>query len=119
MTPILMIELRDLPPDSTELATQMFADLGLPHSAMVAQPFADGSWRYFLILKTPGRIDDCKIIARDDAAVAVIHGTDCTMVRRIYKDMRYSEQTNFQYCAQCLAGGAFETIDITELPMNT
>ena len=115
MTDILMIELRGLPPDSADLAEQTFAELGLPESAMLSMPFRDGNWRYFLVVAAPFDVNDCKVLERDDTPVAVLHGTDCNMVRRIHKDMRYGKQTDFQYCTRCLAGGVFETLDITRM----
>jgi hypothetical protein len=76
-------------------------------------PNKDGSARYFAVLSMPFRHDDCKILTRGDEPVAVLHGTDCRMVRRIRKDLRYGKHSTFQYCARLLAGGAFRTLDVS------
>jgi hypothetical protein len=52
------------------------------------------------------------MMIRDEAVLAVLHGTDCNMVRRVRQDIRSGKQTPFEYCERCLAGGSFTTIEI-------
>ena len=114
---IIMVELPEMPPDSTELAEQRFRQIGFTdNSAMIAMPFEDGNWSYFAIYTPPFAVNDCKIITLADEPVAVLHGTDCNMVRGIDTDIRTGRQSAFRYCERRLAGGAFVTIAAPSSP---
>jgi hypothetical protein len=114
--PITMIEIDNMPPDDFSLAERHFATLlGLPEGLVLTVPNEDGSARYFAVLKMPFRHDDCVILTRADEPVAVLHGTDCRMVRRIRKDLRYGKHSTFQYCARLIAGGSFRAVDVSAL----
>lgn len=48
-----------------------------------------------------------------------LHGSDCNMVRRIAKDIRTQTRSPFEFCSRRLAGGAFETIDLSAITLTT
>jgi hypothetical protein len=110
---ITMVELlaTDMKSDDIALAEKMFADIGLPRANVLSMPFGDG-WRYFSVMRMPVERNDCTMMARDGQSLAVVHGTDCNMVRRIRQDILDGTQRPFEYCERRLAGGAFTTVDI-------
>lgn len=113
----MVIELYDeLPdsPDSDVAAELMFTQLKLDTTYRLIVTHDDtGTRSYFAVFKTPETVDDCKIVRHDKGPLTMLHGTDCTMVRQLRKDIQTGMQTLFQPCARRLAGGSFEVIEVT------
>lgn len=110
-----MLELSGTYP-TPESARSEFDRLGIPDAPVVAQLLDDDTGqRYFAVFTVRAPIKDCRFLVLDGDPVAVVHGTDCAMVRGIAKDMRHGEQSPFKYCPRRLAGGAFKSVDITRL----
>lgn len=93
-----------------------FEQLGLDGNPSIWMPLNVGGFRCFKLLRLPvSALPDCKLIVRNDAVVAALHGTDCNMVEQIRNDLGRGSTSELRYCSRRQAGGSFAVIDIAEM----